>query len=338
MEFLPIGKLPPALLDSIISKAPITDKRVILGPGTGIDCAVIDYGASYLVMKTDPITLTTENIGWYAVQINVNDIVTTGAKPQWMLATVLLPENKTTPAFVEQISEQLFDACKLFNISFVGGHTEITHDLNRPVIAVTLIGEVKKDNFISPRGVKTGDKVLITKGIPIEATAIIANDFELSLTEVLTAQEILQAQNYVHNPGISVFQDATLALDCGGVTAMHDPTEGGLAAALWELSVASRKKIRFYPDQVPVSEISSKICKHLNLNPMNLIASGALLLTVSPNKCTEIIKKLEEHQIVYKEIGFIQEFGEGVFISNGSSLTALVRPERDDITKLYELQ
>ena len=129
-------------------------------------------------MKTDPITLTSKNIGWYAVQINVNDIVTTGAKPKWMLATILLPENQTTPAVVEQISQQLFDACKLFNISFIGGHTEITHGLNRPVIAVTLIGEVKKENFISPKGVKTGDKVLITKGIPIEATAIIASDFE----------------------------------------------------------------------------------------------------------------------------------------------------------------
>ena len=338
MKFLPTGKLPPALLESIIAHAPITDKRVLLGPGTGIDCAVIDDGDTYLVMKTDPITLTSKNIGWYAVQINVNDIVTTGAKPKWMLATILLPENQTTAAVVEQISQQLFEACRNFNISFIGGHTEITHGLNRPVIAATLIGEVKKENFISPKGVNTGDKVLITKGIPIEATAIIASDFETALTGVLSSQEILMAKNYLHNPGISIFQEATLALDCGGVTAMHDPTEGGLAAALWELSVASQKKIIFYPDQVPVSEISSKICKHLNLNPLNLIASGALLLTVSPNQCTEIIKNLEEHQIVCKEIGIIQEFGEGVFSYDGKSLTALIRPERDDLTKLYDDQ
>lgn len=336
MKFLPIGKLPPALLDSIISKAPITDKRVILGPGTGIDCAVIDNGETYLVMKTDPITLTSENIGWYAVQINVNDIVTTGAKPKWMLATILLPENQTTKVLVEQISKQLFDACKILNISFVGGHTEITHGLNRPVIAATLIGEVKKENLISPGGVNTGDKVLITKGIPIEATAIIASDFEPSLIEVLSAHEIQLAKNYLHDPGISVFQDATLAIDCGGVTAMHDPTEGGLAAALWELSIASQKKILFYPDKVPIPEISRKICRHFNLNPLNLIASGALLLTVSPNKCMEIKKKLRDHQILCDEIGSIQEYGEGVFFSDGSSLTALVRPDRDELAKLYD--
>lgn len=338
MKFLPIGKLPPTLLDSIVSKAPITDKRVILGPGTGIDCAVIDNGETYLVMKTDPITLTSENIGWYAVQINVNDIVTTGAKPKWMLATILLPENQTTTESVEKISQQLFDACKLFNISFVGGHTEITHDLNRPVIAATLIGEVMKDDFISPRGVNTGDKVLITKGIPIEATAIIASDFGSSLIEVLSTREIQLAKNYLHIPGISVFQDATLALDCGGVTAMHDPTEGGLAAALWELSLASQKKIVFYPEDVPISEISRKICRYFNLNPLNLIASGALLMTVSPNKCTEIIEKLKEHHIVCKEIGSIQELGEGVFLSDRRSMTALARPERDDLTKLYDNQ
>lgn len=338
MTFLPIGKLPPDLLESIIKKAPISDHRVILGPGTGIDCAVIDNGETYLVMKTDPITLTSENIGWYAVQINVNDIVTTGAKPNWMLASILLPENHTTNKLVEQISQQLFDACRNFNISFIGGHTEITYDLNRPIIAATLIGEVKKENFISPRGINNGDKVLITKGIPIEATAIIASDFEHSLIGVLSPQEIQLAKNYIHTPGISIYQDAALALDCGGVTAMHDPTEGGLAAALWELSIASQKKILFYPDLIPISEISRKICQHFNLNPFNLIASGALLITASPNNCTNIIKKLISHQIEVKEIGSVQENGEGVFFSGGSTLTALHRPDRDELTKLYNAQ
>jgi hydrogenase maturation factor len=336
MTFLPIGKLPPALLDSIISKAPILDPRVILGPGTGIDCAVIDNGETYLVMKTDPITFTSENIGWYVVQINVNDIVTTGATPKWMLATVLLPENQTTNELVDQISQQLFNTCKEFNISFVGGHTEVTHDLNRPIIAATLIGEVRKEDFISPRNMKTGDKILITKGIPIEATGIIASNFEVSLNEILTTQEIQLAKNYLHNPGISVHEDANLARECGGVTAMHDPTEGGLAAALWELSVAGKKKIVFYPDLIPISEISRKICQHFNLNPFNLIASGALLITASPNNCTNIIKKLISHKIEVKEIGSVQENGEGVFFSGGSTFTELLRPDRDELAKLYD--
>jgi hydrogenase expression/formation protein HypE len=230
---LPLGKLPPEILEGILKQAPSFDERLFLGPGTGLDCAILDYGDRYLVLKTDPITFVSDEIGWYLVQINTNDIATTGALPKWLLVTALLPEGETTPELVEKLTNQVFQACRAHQISLIGGHTEITHGLDRPILIGTLIGEVSSQNLVTPKGARPGDSILITKGIPIEGTAILAREFPTRLTGELNAGEIDIARNFLHNPGISVLKEAQIAVKTGGVTAMHDPTEGGLAAALW---------------------------------------------------------------------------------------------------------
>ena len=132
-KLLPLGKLPPAMLKQIIANAPISDPRVVLGPGVGIDCAVIDIGSSLLVFKTDPITFAADEIGWYCVQICANDIATTGATPRWMLSTLMLPENSTEKEVLE-IMDQVNRACKAMNISLIGGHTEVTHGISHPIL------------------------------------------------------------------------------------------------------------------------------------------------------------------------------------------------------------
>src|SRR5512141_40767 len=109
-DSLPLGKLPPDFLARLLAGAPIKDSRVLYGPGIGLDCAVIDLGERMLVFKSDPITFATDDIGWYAVQVNANDIATTGAAPRWMLATLLLPENATSQASVETIFSQIYQA------------------------------------------------------------------------------------------------------------------------------------------------------------------------------------------------------------------------------------
>ena len=98
-EALPIGKLPADLLRSLLARAPQGDPRILLGPRIGVDCAVLDFGERLLVLKSDPITFATADIGWYLVQVNANDIATTGATPRWLLVTLLLPEGATTAAF-----------------------------------------------------------------------------------------------------------------------------------------------------------------------------------------------------------------------------------------------
>lgn len=335
MTVLPTGKLPPKLLDKLLNKIPILDKNVILGPGTGLDCSVIDFGDQYLVLKSDPISLTSENIGWYAVQINVNDIVTTGADPKWMLITLLLPEKSTTGQMVESITDQLILATKEYDITIIGGHTEITNGIDRPIISATLLGTVDKDKLITPSGVNRGDKVFLTKEIAIETVSIISNEFPGKLSQHLTCFELNKAQSYLYEPGISIYKEAKLIRDGFGVSAMHDPTEGGLAAALWELSIASNKTVMVNLNKVPISELTDRICSLFSINPINSISSGSLLFTANPKNSTAIINILEKNQIPVSEIGYVSGDGIGVNHIEQSELISIPRPERDEITKIF---
>ena len=335
MDTLPLGKLPPELLDKILKKIPIFDDKVIVGPGTGLDCAVIDLGDQCLVLKSDPISFTSENIGWYAVEINVNDIVTTGAEPKWMLLTTFLPENSTTPNDVEVIIDQLINATNKYGISIIGGHTEITCGINRPILSATMIGTVDKDKLITPRGVMNDDIIYLTKEIAIETIAILSNDFPEKIGAILTDDELIKAQSYLHNPGISVYKEARLIRDGFGVTAMHDPTEGGVAAALWELSIASNKSLIIDLDEIPVSDLVRKICDHFSINPLNSISSGALLFTVNPEFGDQIAAILKDNQVLVSKIGYVSGDGVGVMVNNKSELTYLVRPARDEITRVF---
>jgi hydrogenase expression/formation protein HypE len=333
---LPVGKLPPELLVGFLQQAPILDPRVFLGPGIGLDCAVIDYGSRYLVFKSDPITFATDQIGWYAVQINANDIVTCGAVPRWMLLTILLPEGKTSTELVEQIFAQVYDACSQYNISVIGGHTEITSDLDRVILVATMVGEVEPDKLVTPRGAQPGNAVLLTKGVPIEATALVARECSELLRVKFTPDELELAKNFLYEPGISVLEDARIALSAGGVTAMHDPTEGGLAAALWELAEASQVSVVVNADAIPVPDISGRICQLLDIDPLEAIASGALLLTVHADRAVIVQAALENAGIRCAHIGEITHPPVGVFQSSAGVRKLMQRPERDAIAKLFE--
>jgi len=335
MTILPTGKLPPKLIEKMLIKIPILDKNVIVGPGTGLDCSVIDYGDQYLVLKSDPISLTSENIGWYAVQVNVNDIVTTGADPKWMLITLLLPEKGTTDQIVESIIDQLILATKEYGITIIGGHTEITGCIDHPIISATLIGTVDKDKLITPSGVSIGDKIFLTKEIAIETVSIISNDFPGKLSQYLSDQDLKKAQSYLFEPGISIYKEANLLRDGFGVTAMHDPTEGGLAAALWELSIASNKTVMLNLNKIPISELTEKICSLFSINPINSISSGSLLFTANPKNSTVIFNILEKNQIPVSEIGYVLGDGNGVFNVDQSPPISIPRPERDEINKIF---
>ena len=333
-EPLPVGKLPAELLRTILAQAPQEDPRIMLGPRVGVDCAVLDFGERLLVLKSDPITFATADIGWYLVQVNGNDIATTGATPRWLLVTALLPEGSTTPNLVEEIAGQVFAACAASGISVIGGHTEITHGLDRPILAGTLIGEVARERLVTPDGMRPGDRVLLTKGVPIEATAILANEFPGRLREVLNQEELAEAANYLHDPGISVLRDAQIALGAGQVTAMHDPTEGGLLAALWELAEAGQKTLAIDLQAVPISPLSARICAAFDLNPFATIASGALLLTTPAKDAPAIIAALAEAGIPSAAVGRV-EMGPPAVLAVGTG-DVLPRPDQDEIGRVYE--
>jgi hydrogenase maturation factor len=338
---LPLGKLPVELLESLLSRTSIRDERVLLGPGVGVDCAVIAIGDKALALKSDPITFTSDEIGWYAVQVNANDIATTGAEPRWMLATLLLPEGDATADLVEHIQAQLNAACQEINVSIVGGHTEITYGLDRPIVVGSMIGEIDRDHLITPRGARPGDQLLLTKGVPIEAASILARDFanQLQANDPALSQEDIQAaRDYLYHPGISVLKDAKIAIQAGEVHAMHDPTEGGLYAAAWELSMACGCSLWIDPDLVHVPPLAERLCVAMGIDPLGAIASGALLMAIQKEDQHKISTALSEQGINSAVIGEIQEESSAPVVRQGPEPGAphLPKVARDEIARLYE--
>ncbi len=333
MQTYPLGKLPHKVMEKLISGIPSSDARLHLGPGMGLDCAVIDFGETYLVAKSDPITFTAEQIGWYAVHVNANDIATTGAEPRWFLATLLLPEG-TKSELVEEIFTQLTSACSEIGAELVGGHTEITSGLDRPIISGTMLGEVSKASLITPKGATPGDIVLLTKGIPIEAGSILARECT-DLLQDIDPKILERASEYLTRPGISVVKEALIATKTGGVTAMHDPTEGGLASGLWELADAANVGICIDEKSIHILPEAEIICEKLNVDPISAIASGALLLTVTEGAVERIIAALEKVEIPVSRIGQVFQ-GEGVFTDRYGVMEKMSWPERDAIATLFE--
>jgi len=240
VETLAVGKLDMEFLAALLEQyAHTDDERVVVGPRVGEDALVVDFGDRLLVAKTDPITFATDEIGWYAVNVNANDIATTGATCRWFLATLLLPEGRTTKQLVETIFAQLSQACRSLDIALCGGHTEITYGLDRPIVIGQMLGEVERDALVTTDGMRVGDDLILTKGIAIEGTAIIAREKADALANTFPPEFIARCQGFLHDPGISVVAEARLATTQARIHAMHDPTEGGVATGLRELALAS---------------------------------------------------------------------------------------------------
>jgi hydrogenase expression/formation protein HypE len=336
---LPTGKLKYDLLDRILADFPSNDPRVIVGPSIGEDAAVIDMGDRYLIVTTDPITFTAENIGYYAINVNANDIAVRGARPSWFLATILLPPAGSDEATVRDIFTQLRTAMAPFGVTLVGGHTEVTEAVSRPVVSGIMLGEVPKDKLVTTGGASPGDIVFLTKGIPVEGTAIIAHEKgEQLLERGIDPTLVDRARRFLFDPGISVVKDALTAASAAPVSSMHDPTEGGLAAGLNELAMASGVAITVTEDQIPVYPEGRALCDAFGLDPLGVIASGALLFTAHPTHRQAIEAAFGKEKIPLRAIGDVHErTGDCVFIIRSNKMTEpLPYRERDEILRIFE--
>jgi hydrogenase expression/formation protein HypE len=331
----PLGKLPAEVLAQLLASTRPADPRVLVGPGIGLDAAVIDMGDRLLVAKTDPITFAADSIGWYAVQVNANDIATTGATPRWFLATVLLPESRADAAMAEGIFSQIHAACADMGASVVGGHTEITHGLDRPIVVGAMLGEAARERLVTPSGARPGDALLLTKGIAIEGTAIIAREKSGELREF--SDEFLErCRRFLIEPGISVVRDAAIAASAGRVHAMHDPTEGGLATGLREMALASGVGLMIEASAVFIYPETSALCRAMGLDPWGLIASGAMVLTVDAADAGRICRAVGTQGIRAAIIGQVTEPTNGLLLRSAAGVRELPRFERDEIARLFE--
>ena len=337
---LPAGKLKHDFLKELL---PTSNRGtdVIVGPQLGEDAAVIALGDNYLVATSDPITFATEDIGWYVVCVNGNDIAAMGAVPKWLLVTLLLPADATTPAMVRDIMAQLTQACAEFDIALCGGHTEVTPAVTQPVVVGQMMGVTDKNALFTSADARVGDALILTKGLGIEATAIIARECEAQLREKQNALFLEQAKNYLVDPGISVLKDAQIAIATGGVHAMHDVTEGGVSTAAAELATAAELGVVIYSDKLVGSpilygDITRTLCDMFGLNPLGVISSGAMLIASEPEKSDAICQALGKAGISADIIGQFLPPEHGLWLED-TTRTRQPLPifETDEIAKLF---
>jgi thiamin-phosphate kinase len=326
------GKVPPEVLEKIVfNLLGVEDERVIIKSGVGIDAAAIDFGGSVLVASSDPITGAEKHIGFYAINVNANDVATFGAKPRWFLATILLPEN-ADENLLKEIMEDMHRSAEKLGISIVGGHTEVTIGLNRPIVIGTMLGEVKREKLVRSNGAKAGDAIILTKGAGIEGTSIIASEREEELRNVFGDELVERAKRFLEK--ISVVKEALIAAEIG-VHAMHDPTEGGIANGFHEMADAAGLGFRVYHDKIPIAEETRKLCEYFNLDPLALISSGSLLIAAPKEKAEKIVNAIQKEGIEAAIVGeFLEDKNTKVLVKDGKE-TPLKRPETDEIWKIF---
>lgn len=335
MNMLPPGKLDATLLGRLLARLDLPPE-VLVGPGIGCDVAVIDLGGDELLLaKTDPITFATDAIGYYAVAVNSNDIATSGGAPRWLLVTLLLPEHGTTEALVGDIFAQLQAACAPIGVALIGGHTEITGAVDRPILVGQMLGTVRREALIRPDGARPGDAILLTKGIPLEGVSLIARE---QRTELLArgyeAEFLDRCAAMLFDPGLMILPEAQAICHAVRPHALHDPTEGGLATGLWEMAEASGIGLRVESERIPVLPEGRRLCEEYGLDPLGLIASGSLVAAVAAEDAAQAIEACARMGVACAQIGSATEAASGVILLEAGRSREMPRYDQDEITRV----
>jgi hydrogenase maturation factor len=330
------GKLPAELLERLLAKVVRRDPRVLLGPTLGEDAALIDLGDRILVAKADPVTFAADRIGWYAVHVNANDVACMGARPAWFLATILLPQG-APESLAEAVFAQVEAACEALGVTLVGGHTEVTYGLERPIVAGAMLAEAAAGGIVRNANARLGDHLILTKGIAIEGTSLLARDAADELRRRGVAEAVVErARALLDRPGISVVREALLACDTASVHAMHDPTEGGLATGLHELAAASGLSAEVQAEAVTVLPETAEVCRALALDPLGLLASGALLIAVAEEDCERVRGALSKAEISAACLGRLAGGRKGVIIDGRGQRRSIPHFQRDELARFLE--
>lgn len=336
-EPLSPGKLPGNLLQRFIETYGTPhDDRVTVGPGYGRDAAAISFGDETLVVKSDPITFASDAAAKYLVAVNANDVACLGGVPRWLSVVALLPESATSEETVEQLFAELHAACVDAGVSIIGGHTEVTLGLDRPLLIGTMLGTAGHAGLIKPGGAQVGEALMLSKWAAIEGTALIARERADELIDALGADLVRAAAKLLRSPGISIVRDAAAVTSVTGVTALHDPTEGGVATAIHELTATAGVGAEVLEAAIPVLPETRAICEHLGIDPLGTLSSGALLFTVSPERQHDVERAAAEHGVPVTRIGEIVRPDEDVTIvrKGAKGRESLPIFDADEITRV----
>ncbi len=324
-----IGKLPePVLCRSVLNQISHCRKEVLMGPAVGQDCAALALEPDEaFVMSTDPITGTVKDIGSHSIHITANDLAASGAEPIGVMLTILLPEETDEPA-LRQMIQDVEKTCQALQMEVFGGHTEITHVVNQPLISVTGVGKAKKDRVLLTNGLMPGHDLVVTKWIALEGTSIIAKEKEPELKKKLPEEFVDTAKAF--DQYLSVLPESRIAVS-QKASAMHDITEGGILGALWEFGEGAGVGLDIDLRQIPIRQESVEICEQYGLNPYLLMSSGSMLIGVPSGAA--LVRRLKEAGIHATLIGQATD-GNDRILRNGEEIRYLDRPQSDELYRL----
>ena len=329
---MPLGKVPLDVLQSVVFKNLGAErKEVVLGPHVGVDGAIVEVGNKDIITSMDPITGALERIGWLAVNVNANDIATFGIRPTFFSSCILLPE-LTEVKTIEIMCKQMDMAARGLGMAIIGGHCEVTPGITHPIITGSAVGITEKDRYVTSSGAKPGDLLILTKGLGVEGTAILATDKRELLKSRFSRAFLERASDFFSR--ISVVEEAVLAFENGGVTAMHDPTEGGVSGGIHEIADASNLGVEVFEKSISTRLETMEICRFFEIDPMQLVSSGALLIAAKKDFAEGVIETLKKRSIEAAVIGeFLKEQEKRVFIRKNGKREPLIRPVSDHLWK-----
>jgi hydrogenase maturation factor len=331
---LDAGKLPADLLARLLEGVGRDDTSVLVAPAPGFDAAMIRPGDDVIV-KSDPITFATSAPGKYLVAVNANDIACLGGIPRWMTVTALFPHGRTTAGDVADLFGSLSTACDRIGVTLVGGHTEITPGIDRLLLSGTMLGVPGPRGPLLPGGARAGDEIWMTQAAGIEGTSIIASEVPASELRGIPEHLLAVGRDLLDDPGISIVTAAELARSTATVTAMHDPTEGGIATAIHELADASGLGFEVEIEHIPVWPVTRALAERFAISPFGLISSGALLFTTAPGADADLRVAFDRAGIPVTRIGRLVADADHRIARATGGHHRLPRYDADEITRVF---
>lgn len=324
-----IGKVPEAVLKrSIFKQIRHRREEVLVRPGIGLDCSMIELGQDEIcVLSTDPITGTLQDIGALAVHVTANDVACSGAEVIGIMVSILLPY-PTSEMDLKVLIHDMEAECEKLHIEILGGHTECTKAVNQPIVTVTGVGKMKKDRMMLAKRIQPGQEIVMTKWAGLEGTAILAHAKEKELRTRYAATFLEEAKGFLNE--VSILKEARICNQMK-VTAMHDVTEGGIYGALWELGASAKLGLEVDLDKIPLKQETIEICEFYDLNPYHLISSGSLLIVTE--EANHVVSELEKNGIKATVIGKMIEGNDRV-VYNEEERRFLAPAKSDELYKV----
>ncbi len=311
------------------------DDDVVLGAAFGEDVALTRIGGDILASHIDPIVGAVGNIGRLAVHVSCNDIAASGVPPRWLLLLVLIPA-KEQEDLLEEIMRDASQAAEEVSATIIGGHTGYSAGLSRPLVAVTALGTASGREPVRTSGAGPGDSVLVTKGIGLEGTAILAEDFaDVAVSLGLSDRDLQSAGELIGS--ISVMPEALLLAE-SGVSSMHDVTRGGLLETLLEIAYVSDVMIEVDSALLPVPDTVSRFSEAFEFDPLQMISSGTLAVTVPETRLSGAENALKKSGTDFAVVGRVKRgAGVRVFREGKSEHYSKLQAERDELARLWKL-